>query len=430
MGYTFLVVDDEGIERMALAQIIRREFPEDVRVHTLPNGIEMLRFLENQKADVAIVDIDMPGISGIEAIRKLREQKNPIKIIINTAYSNFQYAVDAIKLDVDDYLVKPLKREKLIETLRRCVDKLEAEHRQVNREKDMLNALKPAIAGTLLRAVEKNQISQENWDVYLDAMGLTPERAVIAMFGIEDWANLGNSYQQKMLDRVISMLSMEYDCVACSLIDRGIMTLIVQPPEQHRRVFYDRLQKVLGNICGTMTTASYCHTRVGVGTVVEGVLQLHTSYWQAVEALRRDPQQRVCFYDYIRQPERNTTEAEQKHPQSKAVRAACLIVRSNYRDNISLDSVAERVGVTPSYLSRLFKKEMQINFQDFLTDVRIEKAIELLYDESLSVRALASAVGYNNYTYFCKIFKRETGKTVGEYRESLGMKNQEQEEQV
>ena len=121
---------------------------------------------------------------------------------------------------------------------------------------------------------------------------------------------------------------------------------------------------------------------------------------------------------------------EQKHPQSKAVRAACLIVRSNYRDNISLDSVAERVGVTPSYLSRLFKKEMQINFQDFLTDVRIEKAIELLYDESLSVRALASAVGYNNYTYFCKIFKRETGKTVGEYRESLGMKNQEQEEQI
>ena len=73
---------------------------------------------------------------------------------------------------------------------------------------------------------------------------------------------------------------------------------------------------------------------------------------------------------------------------------------------------------------------MQINFQDFLTDVRIEKAIELLYDESLSVRALASAVGYNNYTYFCKIFKRETGKTVGEYRESLGMKNQEQEEQI
>ena len=57
MGYTFLVVDDEGIERMALAQIIRREFPEDVSVHTLPNGMEMLRFLENQDADLAIVDM-------------------------------------------------------------------------------------------------------------------------------------------------------------------------------------------------------------------------------------------------------------------------------------------------------------------------------------------------------------------------------------
>lgn len=428
MGYTFLVVDDEGIERMALAQIIRREFPGDVSVHTLPNGMEMLRFLENQKADVAIVDIDMPGLSGIETIRRLRQQGNPIKIVINTAYSNFQYAVDAIKLEVDDYLVKPLKREKLIESLRTCVAKLEAENRLVNREKDMLKALKPAIAGTFLRAVEKDQVLQEDWDAYLDAMGIKPERAVIALFYVEGWSETGSSHQQKLVERVISMLSMEYDCVACSLQDRGIMALIVQPLEQHRRVFYERLQKVMGNICTTMTTTSYCHTRVGVGAVVEGVPQLHTSYRQAVEALQSNAQPGVSFYDYIRQSERNVGMSEEKMPQSKAVRAACLMVRSNYREDISLDSVAERVGVTPSYLSRLFKKEMGINFQDFLTDVRIEKAVELLHDESLSVRALAHAVGYNNYTYFCKIFKRETGKTVGEYRESLGMKNHEQEE--
>lgn len=430
MGYTFLVVDDEGIERMALAQIIRREFPGNVSVHTLPNGMEMLRFLEHQKADVAIVDIDMPGINGIETIRKLRQQGNQIKIIINTAYSNFQYAVDAIKLEVDDYLVKPLKREKLIETLRTCVAKLEAENRQVNREKDMLKALKPAIAETFLRAVEKDQVQREDWDAYLDAMGIKPEYAVIALFAIEGWAGLEGSYQRKLVERAVGILSMEYDCVASVLADRGIMALIVQPPEQHRRVFYERLQKVLGNICGTMANTSSCHTRVGVGAVAEGVLQLHTSYRQAEEALQHELAQHVSFYDYIRQSERQPDLVSEKKPQSKAVWAACLMVRGNYRENISLDSVAEKVGVTPSYLSRLFKKEMGINFQDYLTNVRIEKAVELLHDESLSGRALAHAVGYNNYTYFCKIFKRETGKTVGEYRESLGMKNHEQEEML
>ena len=150
MAYTFLVVDDEGIERMALSQIIRREFSGDVRVHTLPNGMEMLRFLEKQGADVAIVDIDMPGINGIDAIRTLRQRGNSIKVIINTAYSNFQYAVDAIKLEVDDYLVKPLKREKLIETLRNCIAKLEAERRQADKEQELRQALKPAIAEAFL----------------------------------------------------------------------------------------------------------------------------------------------------------------------------------------------------------------------------------------------------------------------------------------
>lgn len=428
MGYTFLVVDDEGIERMALAQIIRREFPEDVSVHTLPNGMEMLRFLENQDADVAIVDIDMPGFNGIETIRKLRQQGKRIKIIINTAYSTFQYAVDAIKLEVDDYLVKPLKREKIIEALRNCVAKMEEENLRANREKDMLKALKPAIAGTFLRAVEKDQVQRENWDAYLGAMEIKPEHAVIALFAVDGWAGLEGANQHKALERAMGVLSMEYDCVTCNLPDQGIMALVVQPPEQHRRVFYERLQKVLHNICDTIDTMTCCHTCVGVGAVAEGVLQLHTSYRQALEVVQKAGQPRVSFYDYVRHSERQLDHGAEKQPQSKAVRAACLIVRSNYREDISLDSVAEKVGVTPSYLSRLFKKEMAINFQDFLTNIRIEKAVELLHDESLSGRALAHAVGYNNYTYFCKIFKRETGKTVGEYRESLGLKIQEQEE--
>lgn len=428
MGYTVLVVDDEDIERMALAKIIRREFPDNVRVHTLPNGMEMLKFLENQNADIAIVDIDMPGFNGIETVRKLRQRGNRIKIIINTAYSTFQYAVDAIKLEVDDYLVKPLKREKFIEVLHRCVDKIEEEKLRVNREKDMLKALKPAVAGAFLRAVKTDQLQRENWNAYLDAMAIKLEYATITIIAIDGWAELGASNQQKIMDRTTAFLNMEFDCMTCNLMAQGIMALVVQPPEQHRRVFYERLQKTLSSICDMIDTTADCHACVGVGAIAKGVLQLHTSYRQAMEVLQKDDRQRVLFYDYVRTSEHQSDFVTDKRSQSKIVRAACLIVKSTYQEDISLDSVAEKVGITPSYLSRLFKKEMDINFQDYLTDVRIEKAVQLLHDESMTGRALAHAVGYNNYTYFCKIFKRETGKTIGEYRESLGMKNMEQEE--
>lgn len=428
MGYTFLVVDDEGIERMALSQIIRREFPGDVSVHTLPNGMEMLRFLENQKADVAIVDIDMPGVSGIETIRKLRQRGDPIRIIINTAYSNFQYAVDAIRLDVDDYLVKPLRREKLIEALRSCVEKLEAQRQQAGKEKEILRNLKPAIASSFLRLVEKDGVSQQEWDPYLSAMGIQPERMVIACLDIPGWAEIDTNLQQKVLAQITGMLSIEYDCIVGSQPESGVTAMMVCQKDQYRRAIYEKLQKALEELCATVDAMTHRAARVGVGAVVEGVLQLHTSYRQAREALRGENGDKVSFFDYLPPANRRLSSVEERNTASKPVREACLIVKSHYREEISLDSVAERVKVTPSYLSRLFKKEIGINFQDYLTDVRMEKAVELLRDESLSVRALSKAVGYNNHTYFCKIFKRETGKTVGEYRESLGMKNQEQEE--
>ncbi len=428
MGYTFLVVDDEGIERMALSQIIRREFPGDVSVHTLPNGMEMLRFLENQKADVAIVDIDMPGVSGIETIRKLRQRGDPIRIIINTAYSNFQYAVDAIRLDVDDYLVKPLRRDKLIEALRNCVDKLEAQRQQAGREREVLRTLKPAIASSFLALVEKDGVSQQEWELYLSAMGIQPDRMVIACLEIPDWAQIDANLQQKVVAQITGLLSIEYDCIAGSQPESGVIAMMTCQPDQYRRAIYERLQKTLEEICAAVDAMTHRSTRAGVGAIVEGVLQLHTSYRQAQEALRSGSGNKVSFFDYLPPADRQPGGVEERNVTSKPVREACLMVKSHYREDISLDSVAERVKVTPSYLSRLFKKEMGINFQDYLTDVRIEKAVELLRDESLSVRALSRAVGYNNHTYFCKIFKRETGKTVGEYRESLGMKNQEQEE--
>lgn len=106
-------------------------------------------------------------------------------------------------------------------------------------------------------------------------------------------------------------------------------------------------------------------------------------------------------------------------PQSRVIIHAYAIVRGGYKEDITLESVADQVGVSASYLSRLFKEEMGIGFQDFLTNTRIEKAIELLRDAPISIRDLADAVGYNNPTYFCKAFKRKTGKTVGAFRESL-----------
>lgn len=95
---------------------------------------------------------------------------------------------------------------------------------------------------------------------------------------------------------------------------------------------------------------------------------------------------------------------------------ACAIIRSQYAEDLSLQTVSQQINVNPSYLSRIFKQETGENFVAFLTRVRIEKAQQYLRDRSLKVYEIADQVGYRNTTYFSKIFKKVTGVSPEEYR--------------
>src|SRR5690606_974499 len=101
--------------------------------------------------------------------------------------------------------------------------------------------------------------------------------------------------------------------------------------------------------------------------------------------------------------------------QTKKVRnAKCLgealkYIRENFNKNITLEDVARSVYISPYYLSHLFKEELNITFLEYLTMVRMEEAKGLLKDTSLSIVAVASQVGYEDASYFSKVFKKYVG---------------------
>jgi two-component system response regulator YesN len=101
------------------------------------------------------------------------------------------------------------------------------------------------------------------------------------------------------------------------------------------------------------------------------------------------------------------------------IRDAIEYIDKNYYKDINLESVAREVYVTPAYLSILFKKEMNINFVNYLHKVRVEKAKKLLEDRSLKTYQVASMVGFGDEKYFSQIFKKYTGLTPTQYRDSL-----------
>ncbi len=105
-------------------------------------------------------------------------------------------------------------------------------------------------------------------------------------------------------------------------------------------------------------------------------------------------------------------------PYSEPIRQAFRYLAASYAEDISLQQVADHVHLNKTYLSELFKKETGISFNDYLTDVRIGKAKELIRAGEARMGALAELVGYPNASYFTKVFKKATGMTPLEYKMS------------
>ncbi|WP_458119842.1 response regulator transcription factor [Paenibacillus sp. Z6-24] len=123
-----LIVDDEKNIRQGLQVMIEREFPGQYEMHGVRNGQEALERLQAQPADILITDIRMPVLDGIgmlEQLRAMRPSTVQPCVIVLSGYDDFEYAKAAIRYQVREYLLKPIRREDLFEALQRIGEELQ-----------------------------------------------------------------------------------------------------------------------------------------------------------------------------------------------------------------------------------------------------------------------------------------------------------------
>ena len=109
----------------------------------------------------------------------------------------------------------------------------------------------------------------------------------------------------------------------------------------------------------------------------------------------------------------------EKNTYSETLVSVIRYLRSNYGKEINLKTVADQFQMNPLYLGRLFKLETGICFTDYMNNLRIRKAKQLLLDTNLTTRQVAEAVGYLNTNYFFPIFKRQVGLSPTEFRKNM-----------
>ena len=124
----------------------------------------------------------------------------------------------------------------------------------------------------------------------------------------------------------------------------------------------------------------------------------------------------MLMYQSIIQAEDSTEKEFTGVVHPKLIQQAKFFLTENYASEITLEQMAQKLGISPSYLSRLFQKEFGVSFSAYLTTVRLENAVSLLRHTTLQIAEIAYRCGFKDSSYFIKTFRQHYGKTPGNFR--------------
>lgn len=113
MTYRVLIADDEPIERELICRMLRKQYGDLLETVSASNGREVISRFREKPCDIAVLDIEMPGINGLEAAEELRRENRKFNIIFLTAFDEFKYAKRAISVRALDYLLKPVMENEI-----------------------------------------------------------------------------------------------------------------------------------------------------------------------------------------------------------------------------------------------------------------------------------------------------------------------------
>lgn len=169
--YTMVLADDEEIELKALGLLIQKEFRDIDVVATARNGTELVTQVQRHQPDMAIVDINMPGISGIDAIDLLRSRGVRTRFIINTAYDEFDYVQRALALKIDAYILKPEKRETTVATIQKLcaqIDETRANAQSQRQIRELFTRIQPVMESEIMYSIFIGEPALANFEAYCE----------------------------------------------------------------------------------------------------------------------------------------------------------------------------------------------------------------------------------------------------------------------
>lgn len=297
--YRILLVDDEGLELNALKMIVSKEFGEEVIIETAMTGRVAIEVFDAFRPDIIVMDIQMPGINGIDAIKEIRKVHSSGKFLVLTAYDNFEYVQKALNIGVNSYMTKPFNRSTLIDELRKLmllVDKEKNARREDLMLRERLEAAMPMLEVGFIYAILMGQ----DWDritrnyYNLFGYGHTHGYFLVMDFLYDDDpdSSLEFAGMGKRITAIIKELFK--DCVTLLMGKRNLTVVFCNEPSDEYKT---RLQIInqTTTLAQKLEELTGFNVSIGVGSVVS-MDKLSDSYSQAVSA-HMENGEGVAHYD-------------------------------------------------------------------------------------------------------------------------------------
>ncbi len=402
-----LIADDEDRVCRLIYRLIKWD-ELDMEVAAIAhNGLEVLSMIEEHRPDIVITDIRMPGLDGLEMIRRAKELDGTLEFIIISGYRHFEYAQNAIRYGAGDYLLKPVKEAELYSVLERMRNQYQMRHNQITQEeryKALIQNNRDRLRTTfftdvVLKHSAPERINSLEWINETYHYEFSEGYFQIVILKVDSIAfnreeNL-DYIQKKIVDLAGKKLKALVFDKEYFLEESRCMILLNYRPEKEMEI-YKAFKSLINELMLQNDIFESLKVTAGLGsTEKEAVFDfvsevILTSIGEAVKRKQE----------------------EGKRP----IREAKNYIRLHYKDALTLEKVSGVVDLNASYLSALFKKETGKTFLEYLTKVRMDKAKEMLKETNETISAICQEVGYSDTKYFVKCFQKYTGLKPNQYR--------------
>lgn len=540
--FRLLVVEDEDMIRNKILNNINWRDNGFEEIYEACDGLQALEIIKSHEMDIVITDIQMPKMDGIELIRELKNVDKRIRTIVISGHAEFEYAKESIKLNVDDYILKPFISKNLLETVNRIkeeiirerlqnveIDNLRKqlrENKKQLRDKLFNDLLNDNFIGNIendikylelthisnipyfvvvmnidslvdiIRTEDEEQkyifnLSLFNWvDKYFSKFDAEKEispdfqstayvvnykidQIVVVCYsdldvmtpflegligkineeiGLRITIGIGNTYFNPR-DMYISYKEASSAAMLSFIHGRGIVYTFndmnfenkIYSRQLHALVnnklyedlkvgAFEEIKKDIASIITDLKSAM-----LGIDSVNAVVNSIFLLTYKTINEMGYNiteifggefnpyinirgvvgiAQLEEWFFDFFYKI--NEFINKKRNNRNKALMDKLKeYVDVNFYENISLTSLSKTFNISMGYLSILFNNYIGRNFIDYLTDLRISKAKELLKNSDLRVYEIAEKVGYRDAYYFSAAFKKVVGVNPSDYRESL-----------